>query len=182
MSSSCTKIFLLTRRDPKKVDLIYKKKCIYSYMFKLSHLQSTLHLMQYTYRDVFSTAQNRFLNFSILMPFSTSVLFCFISSISVNISLWGLFSSGETKKSHSEWDQVNREGGAWGSCHFGWKTDRHSVPHGSMVWAGVLINHPSWNGQIHGKSLHKEFTEAKCSLSQQRQLVHWYRWVPRVLT
>ena len=42
----------------QKVEFIYKKLlCIYSYMFKL---QSTLHLMQYTYWDVFSTAQTVF--------------------------------------------------------------------------------------------------------------------------
>ena len=28
--------------------------------FNLGHLQSTLHLMHYTYQDVFSTAQNSF--------------------------------------------------------------------------------------------------------------------------
>ena len=36
-----------------------------------------------------------------------------------------------------------------------------------MKWANAL------------KESSKKFTEAKCSLSQQCQLVHWYRWVPR---
>ena len=72
---------------------------------------------------------------------------------------------------------MNRKGGAEGSCPFWSKTTENSV-----VWAGALINHPSWNGQTRWKSLQKKFTEAEHSLSQQRQLVHWYRWVPRTLT
>ena len=51
----------------------------------------------------------------------------------------------------------------------------------STMWAGVLINHPSWNWQTHWKSLKKNFTEAEHSLSQQHQLAQCYRWVPRTL-
>ena len=51
----------------------------------------------------------------------------------------------------------------------------------SMVWAGALINRLPWNGQMLWESS-KKFTEAKHSLSQQRQLAHWYRWVSRTLT
>ena len=83
-----------------------------------SHLPSALHLRQYTYRDVFSTAQSRFL--SVLMPFSASVIFClFVSPLphQQNISLWGLFSSRK-QKSHLGRGWVNRESGAWGSCCF----------------------------------------------------------------
>ena len=36
--------------------------------------------------------------------------------------------------------------------------------------------------QTHWKSSKKTSTEARHSLSQQRQLVHWYRLVPRILT
>ena len=50
------------------------------------------------------------------------------------------------------------------------------------VWAGALINHPSWNGQTQWKSLQKIFTEAKWSPSHHHQLVHWHRWIPRTLT
>ena len=32
------------------------------------------------------------------------------------------------------------------------------------------------------KETSEKFTEGKCSLLQQCQLVHWYRWVPRTLT
>ena len=39
-----------------------------------------------------------------------------------------------------------------------------------MEWANVL------------KESSKKFTEAECSLSQQRQLAHWCRWVSSTLT
>ena len=52
----------------------------------------------------------------------------------------------------------------------------------STMWTGALVNNPSWNGQMHWKSLQKKFTEAEHSLSPQCQLVHWYRWFPRTLT
>ena len=52
----------------------------------------------------------------------------------------------------------------------------------SEVWAGMLANHPPWNEQTHWKILQNKFTEAEYSLSQQCQLVHWYRWVPRTFS
>ena len=48
------------REGPKKREFVYKKLCIYSYMFKLSPLKSPLHLMQYTYRDVFPLLETVF--------------------------------------------------------------------------------------------------------------------------
>ena len=51
----------------------------------------------------------------------------------------------------------------------------------SAVWAGVLINHPSWEEQMPWV-FKKKVTGAEHSLSQQRQLDHWSRWVPRTLT
>ena len=51
----------------------------------------------------------------------------------------------------------------------------------SAVWAGALINQPSRNGKTCWKSLQKKFTEADRHPSQQHQLVHWYRRVPRTL-
>ena len=106
------------------------------------------------------------------MPFSASAIFCFTYSTLAKRFPWRtFFIGGNKKKTHSSWDQVNR-----GSCWFWWKTAEHSV------WCGWLVNHPSQNRQIRWKSFPKQFTEAKCSLSQQCQLVHWYRWVPRTLT
>ena len=52
----------------------------------------------------------------------------------------------------------------------------------STAWAGALVNHPSWHGQMHWKSVQKNFTGTAHSLSQQCQLRHWYTWGPRTLT
>ena len=77
----------------KKTELIYKKCVFILTCLNFSHLQSTLHLMQYTYWDFFSTAQNSFWTHQfwcllVLLPF-------FVSPIPhwQNISLWGLFST-----------------------------------------------------------------------------------------
>ena len=79
------------------------------------HLQSTLYLIQYIYRDVFSTAQNSFWScwFWCLLVF----LQFFVSPLpqGQNTSLWRLW---ETKKSHLGVDRVNKEGGAQRSWHF----------------------------------------------------------------
>ena len=146
---------------------------------KLSHLQSTLHLMQYTYRDIFSTAQNSFWSppfwfFSVLLPYFVSPLLD-----GQNISLWGLFSSGKQKKSRLgkiRW--IGRVGtGVMPFWVKNWGTF-------SKVWASVgrcTCKSLIMKG-ANALSLQKQFTEARCSLSQQCQLVHWYRWVPRTLT
>ena len=50
LQSSCTRISqYIYEGGPPKTAFIYKKLYIYSYMLSFSHLQSTLHLMQYTY-------------------------------------------------------------------------------------------------------------------------------------
>ena len=76
----------------------------------ISNFQSTLHLMQYTYQDVFSTQvlsgktcfQKQVLNSLILMPFSASALFvCSTFSTPANHFPLRTFSFGETKKSRS---------------------------------------------------------------------------------
>ena len=143
-----------------------------------SYFQSTLHLMQYTYQDTFSTAQSSFWicwfwYLLVLLPY-----FCFTSSTLAKLFPLRDFLIWGNEKSLFGWDQVNRESGAWGSCRFLSKNFWTC----SMVWAGVLVNHPSWNGQMCRKRLQKKFTEAKHSLSQLCQVVHWYRWVPRTLT
>ena len=98
---------------------------------------------------MFSHHSKQSLNLSILMPFSAFAIF-FVPPLPQwqNITLWGLFTSGE--KSHLGRDQVNREVGTWGSCGFWLKTAEHST-----VWAGALISHPSWNGQMRWKSSKK---------------------------
>ena len=138
------------------------------------HLQSTLHLMQYTYGDFYSTAQNSFWTHQfwcllVLLPFC-----CFTSSTSAKCSPLRTFSSGGTKTNCSGWDQVNKEGGAWGSCHFWSETAQHSALCKQLHYR-VMGKQP-W------KSLPKILTEAEHRLSQQHQLVHWHRWIPRTLT
>ena len=115
----------------------------------------------------FSTAQNRFLNFSILMPFSTSALFCFTSPTLAKCFPLRTFLSRETQKSHwAEFKRIRRVGHG-GHDVFGQKVlnTQHGVgrctPKSSiMKWVTVL------------KVFKKKFTEAKRSLSQQHQLVH----------
>ena len=97
-----------------------------------SHLQSTLHLMQYTYWDVFPTAQNsfwtnRFWCFSVFLPFLFHLF-----HIGKTLPFEDFFPSGETKRSWLEWDQVNREGGAQRSCYLWSKTAEHSLRCGQV--------------------------------------------------
>ena len=131
--------------------------------------------MQYTYRDIFSTAQSsfwtcRFWCFLVLLPF-----FCFTSTSTKHFPLRTFFVKGNKK------NLLRVRLGKWG----GWSTrvmrffdqkllkTQHSMgrcaPKSPMMkWANAL-------------SRQKKFTEAEHSLSQQRQLVYWYRWVPRTL-
>ena len=164
--------------DPNKLEYVYKKLCIYSYMFELQSPPEYSPFDAIRLSRWFSHCSNSFWahRFGCLVV----LLLFFVSPLPhpQNISLGGHFLSGETKRSHLVWGWVNRKGGTWGSC---WFLVKHCWTL-SMRGAGELINHPSWNWQTHCKSLQKKFTEAKCSLSQQRLLVHGYRWVPRTLT
>ena len=87
-------------------------------MFKLSHLQSTLHLMQYTYPDFLSLLKTVFR----LVDFDTvqrSCHFLFhLFHIGKMFSFRNFFIQGNNKKGHSQWDWVNREGGVWGHAVF----------------------------------------------------------------
>ena len=57
-----------------------------------------------------------------LMPFSVSAIFLFhLFHMGKTFSLWGLFSSGETKKGCLGWDWLNGECGAWGHAICGEK-------------------------------------------------------------
>ena len=151
------------------MEFIYEKLCIYSYIFKL-HSPSkyspfdTIHLSR-----CFFHYFKQFLNSSIVMPFSTSAIFCFTSSTLAKRFPLRTFSiqRNEQKKSCSGQDGVNGEGGARGSCRF-WSrllntqrgVSRCAQKSPIMKWANVL------------KESSKKFTEAKHSISQQRQLAH----------
>ena len=167
------------KRDQRNLEFIYKKLCIYSYVFKLKPASKyspfdAIHLMRnfFHYSTVFE-----------LVDFDAFQCFChfwfhLFHIAKMFLSLWGLFSSGETnKKSHSGRDLMNRECGAWVHVVFGQKLLNTQCSVGSF--AGKLPVMKLANTE---KSLQKKFTEAEHSLSQQHQLVHWYGWVPRTLT
>ena len=165
-------------RGTQKMELIFKTCVFILTCLNFSHLQSTLHLTKYTIWDIFSTAQN---SFSPLQLLCLLVLLLFLVSPlppQQNISLWGLFSPGKQKQKATQGEirWIGRVG------HGGHAILVKNCWTLSSVWAGALINPPSWNGQMCWKSLQKKFTEAEHSLSQQCQLVHYYRWVPGTFT
>ena len=67
---------------PQKPRIYLLKNCVFILTrLNFSHLQSSLHLMQYTYRDVFLLLKTAF-ELIDLMPFSVSIIYCFPSSTS----------------------------------------------------------------------------------------------------
>ena len=105
--------------------------------------------------------------FVIFMHFSACALFVSPLPHQQNVSLAGLFFIWRNRKKVA-WDEM------------GWIG---RVGHGGHAIFGQKLLNPQrgvgrwpiyWNGQIHWESSEK-FTEAKCSLSQQHQLLHWYR-------
>ena len=136
------------------------------------------HLSRHILVRHFFHCSKQFLNLLILMCFSAFDVFCFTSSTSTKRFPLRTFFIRETKKSCSRWEPLNREGGHRGHAGFGPKllSTQHGVgrcAHKSpiMRWANAFK-----------ESSKKKFTEAECSLSQQCQLEHWYRWVSRTLT
>ena len=147
-----------TRWDPKKPRLfIYKKLCNYSCMFKLQSPSKSSPLDAKHLSRCFSTAPNSFWTCQFGCYLSASAVFCFTSFTLAE----DFFHPGkQTKKSFrvrsGEWE-------GWGledmlflvkNC---WTL--------SMVWAGALVNHPSWNGQMWWKSLQKKLTEDRQPLT-----------------
>ena len=115
--------------------------------------------MQYTYLDAFSTAQNSF--WTLRWWHLLVLLLFFVSSL----SLWGLFSPGETNKQKT---LLRARLGKYESHTFFLVKNCWTL---SMVWAGTLINHPSWNGQTHWKSLQKNSLKLNAA---SRNNVSWY--------
>ena len=128
---------------------------------------------------MFFHCSKQFLKSSILVSFIASAVFffvCFTSSISAKHFPLRTFLIRGNKKSLGEIRWIGKVG------HRDHAISGQKLLTINTVWAGALLNYPSWNGETCWKSLQKKFTEAKCSLSQQCQLVHWYRWVPGTLT
>ena len=125
----------------------------------------------------FSHCSKQFLHSSILMPFSASATFCFTScTLAKCFPLRTFFILGNKKVARGEIRWIGRVGPR-GHVVFGQNCWTLTV-----VWAGALVNCPSWNGQTHWKNFLKKFTEAECSFLQQGQQMHWSRWVPWTLT
>ena len=95
------------RGDPPKMELVYKKLCILTCL-NFSYLPVTLHLMQYSYRDVFSTTQNSFWShwFWCLLVL---LLFCFTSSrLAKHFPLRTFFIRGKKKVAQGEMGWIGR--------------------------------------------------------------------------
>ena len=74
-----------------------------------------------------------------------------------------IFHLGKQKKSRLGKDQVNREGGEQGSCRFWSKMVNPQRGVGRCIWKSSIMK---WANTL--KVFQKKFTEAECSLSQQR--------------
>ena len=118
-------LFWLYNGGPPKMEFIYKKCVFILTCLNFGHLQSTLHLTQYTYQGFFHCSK-QFLNALIFRSFSTSAIVCFTSSTSAKCFPLRSFFIQETKQSCLRLDWVNREGGELGLCCFWSKTAEHS--------------------------------------------------------
>ena len=159
MSPVMAKGSLCMKGDPKNPKFIFLL-CFYSYTFKLQSPS------KYSPFDVIHLSR---LFFHCSNQFWTHQFWCLLVLLTFfvsprphrqNVSLQGLFSSGKTKKNCWGWDWMHR--GRVVLVKNCWTL--------TTVWAGVFVNHPLWM-HTHIESLQKQFTEAECSLSQQRQLV-----------
>ena len=112
---------------PKRNRNFVIKNCVFIFRcYKFNHLQSTVHLMQCTGLNVFSTFRSSpetLAKWCLLMPpsYFSSPIPC-----PQNVFLWGLFSFGGIKRSRMERDRVNMAGGEAGSCCFWLKIVSHS--------------------------------------------------------
>ena len=167
-----------TKGTPAKLKFLYRKLCIYFNMFKLHSLSKYCPFDAIPLLRCFSHCSEQFLNSLILMLFSASAIFCFSSSTSAkHVPLRPFFIQGNKKEV------------AWGKIRWIWRVGHE----GHTVFGQKLLNTQCGVGRCARKSpimkwantwkeSSKNFTEAERSLSQQRQPVHWYRWVPRTFT
>ena len=116
-----------TRGDTKNPGILTKSCVFILTRLNFSPHQSTLHLMQYTYQDIFPSTQNSFWAhwfwcLFVLLPFFVSPL-----PYWQNFSLWGFFFHSEKQK--KLFGVRSGEWGFWaqGSCHFWSKAAEHSV-------------------------------------------------------
>ena len=120
----------------------------------------------------------------VLLPFFVSPL-----PHQQNVSLGGLFAFGETNKQKKslrfgETNQKSHSGevrwigrvGHGGHDIFGPKPLNTHCSVGRCAHKSLIM---TWTNAM---IFQKIFTKAECSLSQQRQMAHWYRWIPGTLT
>ena len=102
------------KKNKPNPEVIYKNCVCILTCLSFRHLQSTLHMMQCTYWNIFFHWSKHFLNSWTLMPFSTPAIYCFTSSAQTKCFPLRTFVIWENKKSHLGQDHVNRMGEAWG--------------------------------------------------------------------
>ena len=150
---------------PCKRDLFIKLCVFILTCLNFRHLQSTLHLMQYTYRDVFSTAQSSFWThwFWCLLV----LLLFFVSPLPHGkmFPFQDYFYLGKQKMLLGQ-DWVNREGGAWEPCCF-WS----KLLNAAMCVSRCACKLPIMKWVPSMKESSKKFTEAKCSCHIN---ISWY--------
>ena len=150
--------------------------CIYSYMLKL-HSPSkyapfdAIHLLR-----LFSSSQ-KFLSSSILMSLHASARFCFTSSTLAKHFFEDFFHPRTQKESIWGWDQVHREGGAQGHAMFGQKLLNTQPGVGRCACESSIVK---WANAL--KESSKKIPWSWTQPLTQCQLVHWCRWVLRIVT
>ena len=161
---------------PKTNQNLFIKNCVFILTcLNFGPLQSTLHLRQYTYGDMFPTAQksfwaHQFWCLLVLLPF-------FVFHISKMFSFEAFFNSEKEKKIvQGKMESIGRVGHRGHHAIFGQKLLNMQWCVGRCTCKSPIIK---WVNVLKGSS--KKFTGAECSLSQQHQLAHWYRWIPRTL-
>ena len=138
-------IFSYIRREtPTKPEFIYKKLCIYSHMLKLQSPSKYSPFDTITYWDVFSTAQN---------SFWTHPFWCLLVLLPILFHLFHInkmfpfeefFHLGIPKK--VTWGEIGWSR-AWGTVRL------FLLKNCWPVWAGALLNRPSWNvGRVFKKN------------------------------
>ena len=135
---------------------MYKKSYIFAYMFKLWSPSKyspfdAIHLSRH-----FFHCSKQFFSSLMLMPFSVSTVCLFVSAFRT------FFIQGNQKLLRARSDEQR----GWGSCPFWSKTAEYS---GGVGRCACKSPTKKWANAL--KNLQKRFAEAKCSLSQQHQLV-----------
>ena len=133
------------RGNPQNLEFIYKHCIFILTCLNFSHLQSTLHLMQYTYQDIFSPDQNSFeLDYFDAFYYFWRFLF-HLFHIGKTFPLEDIFRLEKQTNKKIAQGKIGWTGVMPFFIKNCWTF--------SEVWAGVLVTHPSWNGQTRWKTL-----------------------------